>query len=77
MSPEFRKEDIIVIKEKSEYNIGDIVTYKTKEGYLITHRIIEKNENGFITKGDNNNTKDEEYVNFFDIIGKVIFIIRK
>lgn len=62
MSPEFKKGDIIVIKKEKEYNIGDIITYKTKEGYLVTHRIIEKNGNVYVTKGDNNNTKDKEKV---------------
>src|SRR5699024_6401419 len=56
MKPEFQKNDIIIIKEEKEYNIGDIVTFIDKEGNLVTHRIIEKYENAFYTKGDNNNT---------------------
>ena len=77
MSPEFRKEDIIVIKKEKEYEVGDIITFKTKDGNLITHRIIEKNENEFITKGDNNNTKDEEKITSSCIQGKVIFVFKK
>ena len=79
MSPEFKKEDIIVIKEEKDYNIGDIITYKTKEGYLITHRIIEKDGNVYVTKGDNNNTKDEGYVCQNFIQGKLFckFLKRK
>lgn len=77
MNPEFRKEDIIVIKKEKEYEVGDIITFKTKDGNLITHRIIEKNENEFITKGDNNNTKDEEKITSSCIQGKVIFVFKK
>ena len=77
MSPEFRKDDIIVIKKEKEYEVGDIITFKTKDGNLITHRIIEKNENEFITKGDNNNTKDEEKITSSCIQGKVIFVFKK
>lgn len=72
MSPEFKKGDIIVIKKEKDYVIGDIITYKTKEGYFITHRIIEKNENVYVTKGDNNNTKDKEKVHQNFIQGKFI-----
>lgn len=77
MNPEFRKEDIIVIKKEKEYEVGDIITFKTKDGNLITHRIIEKNENEFITKGDSNNTKDEEKITSSCIQGKVIFVFKK
>ena len=76
MSPTFEKDDLIIIKKKDDYEVGDIITYKSENNYLITHRIIEKYENVFITKGDNNNTKDEKEVKTEDIIGKVIFIIK-
>lgn len=76
MKPEFQKNDIIIIKEEKEYNIGDIVTFIDKEGNLVTHRIIEKYENAFYTKGDNNNTKDEPKISYSEISGKVIFTIK-
>ena len=76
MKPEFQKNDIIIIKEEKEYNIGDIVTFIDKEGNLVTHRIIEKYENAFYTKGDNNNTKDESKISYSEISGKVIFTIK-
>ena len=76
MAPNFFKEDIIIIKEKKEYEVGDIITYKMQDGTFITHRIIEKDENEFITKGDNNNSKDEEKITKNQICGKVIFILK-
>ncbi len=72
MIPEFEKDDIIIIKKEKEYNIGDIITFVDESGNFITHRIIEKCENEFCTKGDNNNTKDEEKVTYSQISGKVI-----
>ena len=51
---------------------GDIVTYKENENYFVTHRIIEKNGNKLITKGDSNNEIDTEIVNS-QILGKVIY----
>ncbi len=64
--------DIIVIKECDDYKVNDIITYNVEKEYLVTHRIIEKENGKFITKGDNNNTKDNEKVTKDDIEGKVI-----
>ena len=63
--------DYILIYKKKDYKVGDIVTYQ-KEGYHVTHRIIEINGNKVITKGDANNTPDEE-ISINSIIGKVIY----
>lgn len=63
--------DYILICKKSDYKIGDIVTYE-KNGYHVTHRIIKKNGNKVITKGDANNTPDEE-ISLDDIVGRVIY----
>ncbi len=75
MFPTIKKDDYIVIKKQKDYEIGDIITFKSKEDCLITHRIIEKYENVFITKGDNNNISDDEQVKMGVILGKVIFIL--
>ena len=76
MIPEFDKNDIIIIKKQKKYKKGDIITYVDKDGNLITHRIIEECENGFYTKGDINNTKDEEKVIYSQIAGKVIVTLK-
>ena len=64
--------DYILIYKKSDYNVGDIVTFK-KDNYLVTHRIIKKDNSKFVTKGDANNTEDEE-ISINNIVGKVIII---
>ena len=64
--------DYVLIATKKNYEIGDVVTFK-KDGYLVTHRIIKKDGNMFVTKGDANN--DEDGPIYLDqIVGKVIFI---
>ncbi len=63
--------DYILIYRKKQYQVGDIVTFQ-KEGYHVTHRIIKKNGNKVITKGDANNTPDEE-IKVSSIVGKVIY----
>ena len=74
MKPEFSKGDIIIIQEKKEYEVNDIITFQLTDIEKITHRIIEKNENTYYTKGDNNNAKDETGIQKDDIRGKVIYI---
>lgn len=75
MYPTLKINDLVVIKKSNTYNENEIVTYKFTDNYLITHRIIKKQGNSYITKGDNNNVEDENKVEIQDIKGKVILII--
>ena len=70
MSPEIEKWDLILVKIDSDYDVGDIITYKSK-GTIVTHRVIEKNGNTLITKGDFNNTVDAP-IRTSAVIGKVV-----
>ena len=73
MKPELAIGDIIIIKEFDEYNKNDIITFNVNDEYLVTHRIIEKQGNNFVTKGDNNTSRDEELAQKENIVGKVIY----
>ena len=69
--------DMVIIKDKDEYRVGDIITY-LHEGDTIptTHRIINYNPDGsFVTRGDANNARDPEAVTKDIIIGKVVKVI--
>ena len=71
MEPEIEEEELIIIKEFDNYDVGDIVTYET-DGYLITHRIIQVTEDEIITKGDSNNEEDLK-ISENQIVGKVVY----
>lgn len=60
MEPAYYKGDLLFVKEKESYAVGDVVVYQT-EGILVVHRITEINANTVITKGDANNTYDEAF----------------
>lgn len=77
MYPTLQKGDIILIKKYNNYKNGEIITYDYEGNYLVTHRIIEKNNNFFITKGDNNNSKDDNFIQLDNIKGKVILILNR
>lgn len=55
-----------------EVDVGDIVVYRNSEGIYIIHRIIEKQENYLITKGDNNALADNGRVTSDMLYGKYI-----
>lgn len=74
MEPEISVDDMIIIKKQKDYQKGDIITFE-RDGSLITHRIIEKAENSYMTKGDANNAPDTKEVDFDDVVGKTVFVI--
>ena len=78
METEIYTGDLIIVKkvESSSLKQGDVIAFYTDNNKktIVTHRIIEiVNENGnikFITKGDNNNTKDSGEVDSSLVVGK-------
>ena len=66
--------------EQSELKQGDIISFY-KENQVITHRIeeiIEQNgQTLYKTKGDNNNSADEDLVQYEEIMGRYLFKIPK
>ena len=53
----------------NDFDEGDILVYQTKE-HIISHRIVDITENGFITKGDVNNTVDNYLITNNQILGR-------
>jgi signal peptidase len=53
----------------NDYNDGDILVYRLNE-HIISHRIVEINNDYFITKGDNNNVVDSNKVVYSQLLGK-------
>lgn len=61
----FKAGSVVVIYQKpfEDLEINDIIVFKSLyENKLIIHRIIQKTESGFITKGDNNPVADQGFV---------------
>ena len=75
MSPTIEKGDMILVKLDTVYKVGDIVSFKDNDS-IITHRIVEINDNYYVTKGDANNTLDNP-INKDQIIGKTVKTISR
>ncbi len=85
MYPTIKAGDVIVTykEDNNKYSTGDIITFVSQNnvGMTITHRVEEvlslNGEYSYRTKGDNNNTADNEIINSNSVIGRVIFKVPK
>ena len=69
-----KENDLVIVKITNDVELNDIISYE-EDGNIITHRLIKKEEDTFITKGDFNNYQDKP-IKKEQIIGKVISIKR-
>lgn len=76
MSGTFEVNDIVVIRSQNGYKTGDVICFEEGDS-LVTHRIVGEIPEGYITKGDANNTEDIGTVVSESVIGTVIFVIPK
>ena len=60
MSGKLEVGDWILVKNTKQADLGDIVTYEDESGNFITHRVVQKYNNIYVTKGDSNNTLFKE-----------------
>lgn len=76
MEPAFSPGDMLVIRRQRQYQVGDIVTYES-EGSFITHRLVEREGDTWVTKGDANNAPDGRTLREQDLYGSVWLVIPK
>lgn len=74
MEPEIRVNDLVVIHEEDAYDVGDVITFRSGDS-IVTHRIAAQSPEGFITRGDANNTEDKSITKREDVIGRVVGVI--
>jgi signal peptidase I len=72
MSPLFRSGDLAVVREADHYEVGDIVAYRNPLlNVVFLHRIVERDGDRFVFKGDHNDFKDVPQVTKSRLIGKL------
>lgn len=74
MEPAISVNDMVVVCETDDYQIGDVISFKSDRS-VVTHRIVEITTDGYLTKGDANNTVDFAPVDKDDIVGMVMYTI--
>lgn len=73
MEPVLSVNDLIVLKKKDNYQVGDIIVYKLNNE-LVVHRIVKINHDEIITKGDANEYEDKA-INLNAVRGELYFSI--
>ncbi|MBR2678606.1 MAG: signal peptidase I [Bacilli bacterium] len=73
MSGEIEVNDIVIVDITKDVHVDDIIAYKSDKS-IVTHRLVQKNGNKYITKGDMNDTYDKA-ITKKDIIGKITFVL--
>lgn len=75
MEPKISTGSIAFINTKERTpEIGDVICYKAGD-IMITHRVAEKTQDGYVTKGDANEENDSKVVAPDQVIGTYIFNI--
>lgn len=74
MSGSIEVNDMVVIRARDSYAVGDVVTFISGDS-LVTHRIIGEEGDSFITRGDANNSPDPDLLHPALIVGKVVAVI--
>jgi signal peptidase I len=70
MQPRFHAGDLVLVRGQSDYRVGQIVAYHSKVFHTIVfHRIIARDGNRYVFKGDNNNFTDFEHPARSQLIG--------
>ena len=75
MLPDIEPGDLLIVYRADVYNEQDVISFATGENFITTHRIIDKKDNSYITKGDNNSFVDSREVHDGQIYGKLVLII--
>jgi signal peptidase I len=70
MEPHFHTGDLAIVRSQSSYHVGEVVAYHNKELHtIVLHRIIGRDGNRYIFKGDNNDFIDFEHPRASQLIG--------
>ncbi len=76
MDPTFRSGDLVLVRSASEYQVGDIAAYHIPKGQAgagsgVIHRIVRREGDRYVFKGDNRATADQWRPHASDIMGRL------
>ncbi len=74
MSPFIRNGDVVeVVRLKGKINFGDIILYHSSCGSPVIHRVIQRNKESIITKGDSVCNSDQPIFSK-QVLGRVVAV---
>ena len=75
MYPRLHKGDLVIVRKRSHYGVGQIVTYRHPQIGPVIHRIIAEQDGRFVMQGDHNTWTDSYNPRPQDVIGRYWFMI--
>jgi signal peptidase I len=73
MNPVYHQGDLVVVAEAGSYRVGEIAAYRENpHAPTVLHRIIAKDPDGFVLKGDNNASVDPFTPAEGDLLGRAV-----
>jgi signal peptidase I len=61
MQPSLRRGDLVVLRQRSRYAVGDVVAYRSRMLHrLVLHRVVAIRHGRYVFKGDHNGFLDPE-----------------
>lgn len=72
MEPTLERGDLAIVRDRSTYRVGDVVAYHSDSlDTIVLHRIIARDGDQFVLKGDDNTWTDTDRPTATAIIGKL------
>lgn len=75
MEPALSPGDVVIVDASASVAVGDIVTFRDGGEVPTTHRVVDVQDEGYVTKGDANENRDSRPVPASDLLGRVVFTI--
>jgi signal peptidase I len=70
MLPHYHAGDLVILRQEASYHVGEVAAYhNTQLGVVVMHRIIAREGDRFVFKGDNNNFADTDHPTAAQIVG--------
>ena len=72
MEPHFHAGDLVVVRARSSYRVGQVVAYRNRElGRVVLHRIVGSIGDRYVFKGDNNDFVDPYRPTRSELVGRL------
>lgn len=79
MEPTFSHADLVVVSARDQYQVGDVVVYGIPDGpgagRNVVHRLVGRDADGWLTRGDNRDTLDPWRPVDADIVGAQVAVV--
>jgi signal peptidase len=73
MEPTINTGGIVVVDRGARSpNVGAIASFREPDGAIVTHRIVDADSQGFVTRGDANNSVDASHRPRMSVYGTVV-----